>query len=54
MDMVLLVIVLILVFGGGGYYRGAFGPYNYQAFGYGGLAPILLVILLVWILLGRR
>jgi hypothetical protein len=54
MDLVLLVVVLILLFGGGGYYTGAFGPYAYGTYGYGGFLPILLVVVLVWLLLGRR
>jgi hypothetical protein len=46
--MLLLIIVLILLFGGGG------GYYGYSNYGpAGGIAPIILVVLVIWLLLGR-
>jgi hypothetical protein len=55
MNPILLLVLLVLLFGaGGGYYGGWYGPrYNYGNYGYGGLLPILLVILLVWFLIGN-
>ena len=46
--MLLLIIVLILLFGGGG------GYYGYSNYGpVGGLVPIILVVVVIWLLLGR-
>jgi hypothetical protein len=46
--MLLLIIVLLLIFGGGG------GYYGYTNYGHvGGLVPIILVIVIVWLLVGR-
>jgi hypothetical protein len=47
MDLILIIIVLLLVFGGGfGYYRSGY----LGGFGIGG---VLLVILVLYLLLGR-
>lgn len=44
----LLIIILVLLFGGGG------GYYGYNAYGpAGGIVPLILVILVVWLLVGR-
>ncbi len=46
--MLLLIIILIVLFGGGG------GYYGYSNYGpAGGLAPIILVVLVIWLLVGR-
>ena len=46
--MLLLIILLVLLFGGGG------GYYGYRSYGFGGgLAPILVVNLIVYLLVGR-
>jgi hypothetical protein len=46
--MLLLIIVLILLFGGGGGYVG------YQNYGApGGLVPIVLIILVLWLVTSR-
>ena len=51
LPVILLIIVLVLVFGGGGYYSyGNYGP----AFGGGvGIVGLLVIILVVYLLLGR-
>ena len=46
--MLLLIIVLVLLFGGGG---GYYGYSNYGATG--GLVPLVLVIVVIWLLVGR-
>jgi hypothetical protein len=46
--MLLLIIILVLLFGGGG---GYYGYTNYGATG--GLVPLVLVIAVVWLLVGR-
>ncbi len=46
--MVLILVLLLLLSGGGTYW----GYRNYGR--YGGLAPAMLVILLIYLLLGRR
>lgn len=46
--MLILIIILLLLFGGGG------GYYGYNSYGpAGGIVPILIVILVVWLSLGR-
>ena len=46
--MLLLIIILLLLFGGGG------GYYGYSNYGpTGGIVPILLVVLEIWLLVGR-
>ena len=51
LPIILLIIVLVIVFGGGGYYGyGNYGP----AFGGGvGIIGLLVIILVVYLLLGR-
>jgi hypothetical protein len=51
LSVILLIIVLVIVFGGGGYYGyGNYGP----AFGGGiGIVGLLVIILVVYLLLGR-
>jgi hypothetical protein len=51
--MILILLLVLLLCGGGGYWGGYYGPYNHANYGYGGLLPILLVILLVWFLIGN-
>jgi hypothetical protein len=46
--MLILIIVLLLLFGGGG------GYYGYSNYGpTGGLVPIILVVLVIWLIVGR-
>ncbi len=46
--MILVIILVLLLFGGGG------GYYGYNHYGpLGGMGPLLLVILVVWLLVGR-
>ena len=50
MGLILLIIVLVLLFGGGSLYTGGygFGPY-----GHGGTLGLVLIIVLIFVLLGR-
>jgi hypothetical protein len=54
MNLLIIVTVLILLLGGGGYYNGYYGPYNYSSYGPTGFLPIILVIVVIWLLMGRR
>ena len=46
--MLILIIILLLLFGGGG------GYYGYNSYGpAGGIVPLILVALVIWLLLGR-
>jgi hypothetical protein len=48
MNLVLLILILLLVFGGGGgYYYG--GPMVGS-----GIGGLFLIVLIVWLLMGRR
>ena len=46
--MLLILIIVLILFGGGG---GAYGYRNYGASG--GLVPLVLVVLVIWLLVGR-
>jgi hypothetical protein len=47
MDLILIIIVLVLIFGGGG------GYYAYGPRGGIGIGGILLVVLILYLILGR-
>jgi len=50
--MLVLILILILLFGGVGYRGGWYGPYNHKKYGYPGLLPIILIVVVLWLLLG--
>lgn len=52
MGLILLVLVILLVLGGGGF--GTYHAYNTwgPGYGFGSVAGILIVLLLVWLLFG--
>ena len=51
MSLILIIVVLLLLGGGGGYYGYNRGMYNGVGFG-GGLAGLLVVLLVIYVLFG--